>query len=144
MPIDRFERLHRMLEQVGSTKPSPTLESLERRAAKGEGPVLDLRLTDARRMEVEFALESLDVLRCRWLPESASIRRRVKNCRKIWRRRLWLRSFLPKPFISRLSNRWWHDGWAAHQCQGRQPPKGGGRRPAFTVVCRPATIGAED
>jgi V8-like Glu-specific endopeptidase len=63
MAIERLERLHRMLEQVGSTEPSPTLESLERRTVKGEGPVLDSRRTDARRMEVEFALESLDVLR---------------------------------------------------------------------------------
>jgi hypothetical protein len=63
MAIEHLERLHRMLEQVGSTEPSPTSESLERRSMKGEGPVLDSRRTDARRMEVEFALESLDVLR---------------------------------------------------------------------------------
>ena len=52
-----------------------------------------------------------------------------KSCRKIWRRRPWLRSFLPKPFISRLSNRWWHGGWAAHHSQGRQPPKAGAEGP---------------
>jgi hypothetical protein len=51
---------------------------------------------------------------CRWLPESASIRRRP-----------WLRSFLPKPFISRLSNRWWHRRLGGRPLSGRQPPKAG-------------------
>src|SRR5450755_2646426 len=31
-----------------------------------------------------------------------------------------------------------NDGWAESRCQGRQPPKGGGRRPAFTAALRPA------
>jgi hypothetical protein len=35
-----------------------------------------------------------------------------------------------------------NDGWAADPCQGRQPPEGGGRRPAFTGVRRPVTIEA--
>src|SRR5689334_9003041 len=63
MAIERLERLRRMLEQVGSGDSSPTLESVEPRTVKGEGPALDSRRTDARRMEAELALESLDVLR---------------------------------------------------------------------------------
>ncbi|WFT94421.1 trypsin-like peptidase domain-containing protein [Bradyrhizobium barranii] len=63
MAIRRLERLQRMLAQVGSAEPSPNLESLERRTGNREGPVLDTRRIGARRLEVEFALESLDVLR---------------------------------------------------------------------------------
>jgi endonuclease G len=64
MDVDHRERLRRMLAQVDPTEHSPGLkESLESRTAAAEGPALESRRSNLGRFEIEFALESLDVLR---------------------------------------------------------------------------------
>jgi hypothetical protein len=75
--------------------------------------------------------------RCRWRPESASIRRGGKIAANLGRSDVAPdQSHSFRTINLMVAN----DGWVADPCQGRQPPEGGGRRPAFTGVRHPATI----
>src|SRR5208337_3564277 len=53
-------------------------------------------------------------------------------------------SLLPKPFIPGHRTDGGQQGLDGSPLSGPSAAEGGGRRPAFTVVCRPATIDAED
>src|SRR5208283_2530945 len=52
-------------------------------------------------------------------------------------------SLLPKPFIPGHRTDGGQQGLDSSPLSGPSAAEGGGRRPAFTVVCRPATIDAE-